>query len=176
MAKYPDPIDIHVGARVSARRTLLGMSQTKLAEMINLSFQQVQKYEMGTNRIGSSRLYQLSKVLDVPISYFFDDLPTEISGKRGLAKNTSFEGDPLAKPETRKLVRAYYRIPNPHLRNEVRKTGAITRRAKLTLTTRASNCLSIGFGPVIWASIRGPAFPLRLFRLSLFCSPPICVI
>ena len=99
------------------------MNQTKLGNALNLSFQQVQKYENGTNRIGSSRLYQLSKVLDVPISYFFDDLPAEISGKRapGLAKSTGFEGDPLAKLETLQLVRAYYRIPNPHLRNRVRK-------------------------------------------------------
>ena len=65
----------------------------------------------------------MSKVLDVPISYFFDDMPAEISGKRapGLAKGTGFEGDPLAKLETHQLVRAYYRIPNPHLRNVVRK-------------------------------------------------------
>ena len=123
MARMPNPIDIHVGARVRARRKQFGMSQTKLGEALNLSFQQVRKYEIGTNRIGSSRLYQMSKVLDVPISYFFDELPAEISGKRapGLAKGTGFEGDPLAKLETLQLVRAYYRIPDPHLRNQVRK-------------------------------------------------------
>ncbi len=123
MAKYPDPIDIHVGARVRARRNQFGMSQKKLGEALNLTFQHVQKCEKGTNRIGASRLYQLSKVLDVPISYFFDDMPAEISGKRapGFAKGTAFEGDPLAKLETLRLVRAYYRIPNPHLRNQVRK-------------------------------------------------------
>ncbi len=123
MAKMPNPIDIHVGMRVRARRKQLGMSQTKLGDAINLTFQQVQKYERGTNRIGSSRLYQLSKVLDVPISYFFDDMPAEISGKRApcLAKNTGFEGDPLAKLETRRLGRAYYRIADPNLRNQVRK-------------------------------------------------------
>ncbi len=99
------------------------MSQTKLGEALNISFQQVQNYEKGTNRIGSSRLYQLSKVLDVPISYFFDDLPAEISGNRvpGLAKRAGFEGDPLIQQETHELVGAYYRIPNPHLRNQVRK-------------------------------------------------------
>ena len=123
MAKHPNPIDIHVGARVRARRKQFGMSQSKLGEALNLTFQQVQKYEKGTNRIGSSRLYQLSKVLDVPISYFFDDMPAEISEKRatGLAEGTGFEGDPLAQQETRQLVRAYYRIPNPHLRNQVRR-------------------------------------------------------
>ncbi len=123
MAIHPNPIDIHVGMRVRARRKLLGMSQTKLGKAISLTFQQVQKYERGTNRIGSSRLYQLSKVLDVPISYFFDDMPAEISGKRapGLAKGTAFEGDPLAKLETHEFVRAYYRIAQPKLRNRVFK-------------------------------------------------------
>ena len=123
MALHPNPIDIHVGPRVRARRKQFGMSQTKLGEALNLSFQQVRKYEIGTNRIGSSRLYQMSKVLDVPISYFFDELPAEISGKRapGLAKGTGFEGDPLAKFETHDLVRAYYRIAEPNLRNRVFK-------------------------------------------------------
>ena len=88
-----------------------------------MRFQQVHNIEQGTNRIGSGRLYQLSQVLDVPISYFFDDMPVDISGKRapGLAKGAGFEGDPLAQQETRQLVRAYYRIPNPHLRIQVRK-------------------------------------------------------
>ena len=123
MAKHPNPIDIHVGARVRARRKLSGMSQSKLGEAISLTFQQVQKYEKGTNRISSSRLYRMSEVLDVSISYFFDDMPAEISGKRapGLAKGAGSESDPLAKLETHQLVRAYYRIPNPHLRNRVRK-------------------------------------------------------
>ncbi len=70
----PNPIDIHVGSRVKLRRTLLGMSQEKLGEAIGLTFQQVQKYERGANRIGASRLFELSKVLDVPVSFFFDDM------------------------------------------------------------------------------------------------------
>src|SRR6202012_596679 len=73
----PNPIDAHVGARVRLRRTLLGMSQEKLGEAIGLTFQQVQKYERGANRIGASRLYDLSRVLDVPVSFFFDDLNPE---------------------------------------------------------------------------------------------------
>ena len=101
MALHPNPIDIHVGKRVRLRRTLLGMSQEKLGKAINLTFQQVQKYERGTNRIGSSRLYQLSQVLDIPVSYFFDDLPIEITARKspGLAdvKVASFQGDPLVK-------------------------------------------------------------------------------
>src|SRR5882762_8525140 len=70
----PNPTDVHVGSRVRLRRTLLGMSQEKLGEAIGLTFQQVQKYERGANRVGASRLYDLSRVLDVPVSFFFDDI------------------------------------------------------------------------------------------------------
>src|ERR1700731_4074916 len=70
----PNPIDVHVGTRVRLRRTLLGMSQEKLGDALGLTFQQVQKYERGANRIGASRLYDLSRVLDVPVSFFFDDI------------------------------------------------------------------------------------------------------
>ena len=72
----PNPIDIHVGTRVRLRRTLLGMSQEKLGDALGLTFQQVQKYERGANRIGASRLYDLSRVLDVPVSFFFDGTPS----------------------------------------------------------------------------------------------------
>ena len=75
----PRPVDAHVGARVRLRRTMLGMSQEKLAQALGLTFQQVQKYERGTNRVGSSRLYELSKILDVPIQFFFDEMPAEIA-------------------------------------------------------------------------------------------------
>ena len=70
----PNPVDVHVGGRVRLRRTLLGLSQEKLGEAIGLTFQQVQKYERGANRIGASRLWDLSRVLDVPVSYFFDEM------------------------------------------------------------------------------------------------------
>ena len=123
MALHPNPVDIHVGKRVRLRRTLLGMSQEKLGKAINVTFQQVQKYERGTNRIGSSRLYQLSQVLDIPVSYFFDDLPIEITARKspGLTdvKVASFEGDPLVKRETLELVRAYYRITDPSVRKRI---------------------------------------------------------
>lgn len=79
--KKPHPVDVHVGTRVRLRRTLAGMSQDKLGNALGLTFQQVQKYERGANRIGSSRLYQLSQILDVPVSFFFDDMPAEITGK-----------------------------------------------------------------------------------------------
>src|ERR1700751_1295865 len=75
----PNPIDVHVGSRVRLRRTLLGMSQEKLGEAIGLTFQQVQKSERGPNRVGPSRLYDLSRVLDVPVSFFFDDISTEVA-------------------------------------------------------------------------------------------------
>src|SRR3982074_632911 len=69
----PNPVDVHVGSRVRLRRTLLGMSQEKLGEAIGLTFQQVQKYERGAHRTGASRLHELSRVLDVPVGFFFDD-------------------------------------------------------------------------------------------------------
>ncbi len=88
VAKHgPHPIDVHVGGRVRLRRTLLGMSQTDLGKAFDLTFQQVQKYESGKNRIAASRLYHLSHILDVPLSYFFDDMPSlkeaDASGLRG---------------------------------------------------------------------------------------------
>ena len=125
MANEPNPIDIHVGKHVRARRTLMGLSQSKLGNAINTTFQQVQKYERGMNRISSSRLYQIAEVLDVPIPYFFDDLPVDISGRRtpGLSDvaPAPFEGDPMANQEMLKLVRAYYRIQNPLLRQRLRE-------------------------------------------------------
>ena len=77
LRKKPDPVDVHVGARLRMRRVFLGMSQEKLADHLGLTFQQIQKYEKGANRIGASRLYAISRVLDTPVQYFFDDLPAE---------------------------------------------------------------------------------------------------
>src|SRR5271165_4852701 len=79
----PSPIDIHVGSRIRLRRTLLGMSQERLGEALGLTFQQVQKYERGVNRVGASRLFDLSRVLDVPISFFFDDMPDALANTYG---------------------------------------------------------------------------------------------
>ena len=75
----PNPVDVHVGARLRVRRTLSGVSQTTLGDAIGITFQQMQKYENGTNRISASRLFDLSRVLDVPIQYFFDDMPTAVA-------------------------------------------------------------------------------------------------
>lgn len=107
------------------RRTLLGLSQEKLADAIGLTFQQVQKYERGANRIGASRLYELSRVLDVPVSFFFDDMAGDVAAGRAGHGGVSglpqapFEADALAKRETLELVRAYYRITDPHVRKKV---------------------------------------------------------
>ena len=119
----PSPVDVHVGSRVRLRRTLLGMSQEKLGNAIGLTFQQVQKYERGANRIGASRLFDLSHVLDVPVSFFFEDMPAP-GGERAPAPAAAGapEGndpDPMAKRETLELVRAYYRIPDAQLRRRL---------------------------------------------------------
>lgn len=123
----PNPVDVHVGARVRERRTLLGLSQEKLGEALGLTFQQVQKYERGTNRISASRLYDLCHVLDTDMNYFFEDLPDEITreapGRAGglpeEARGTAGKDDPLNKRETLELVRAYYRIHDPELRRRL---------------------------------------------------------
>src|SRR5690242_21777101 len=106
----PNPIDVHVGSRVRLRRNMLGLSQEKLGEAIGLTFQQVQKYERGANRIGASRLHDLSRVLDVPVSFFFDDMdpvraPAIPSGFAEPAAE-AFDSDPLHRRETVELVRS----------------------------------------------------------------------
>jgi len=124
------PVDMHVGSRMRQRRSLLGMSQTKLGTAVGLTFQQIQKYERGSNRIGSSRLYEFSKVLDVPVSYFFDEMPSNVlsgrpvsgRGHKGFGEaGTPFEQDkdPLIKRETLELVRAYYKIREGRVRKRI---------------------------------------------------------
>ena len=127
----PSPIDTHVGARIRLRRTLLGMSQERLGESLGLTFQQVQKYERGVNRVGASRLFDLSRVLDVPISFFFDDMPESLAGIHGTGHATRAAGgfadrqdtfgvdETLNRRETLELVRAYYRIIDPAVRKRV---------------------------------------------------------
>jgi transcriptional regulator with XRE-family HTH domain len=125
----PSPIDVHVGSRIRLRRTLLGMSQERLGEALGLTFQQVQKYERGVNRVGASRLFDLSRVLDVPISFFFDDMPDALAASHGGQVSKRFSGfaeaqegfadDTLNRRETLELVRAYYRITDPAVRKRV---------------------------------------------------------
>ncbi len=127
VAKHgPHPVDVHVGGRVRLRRTFLGMSQTDLGNALGLTFQQIQKYERGANRISASRLYQLSHVLDVPLSYFFDDMPpleeADVSGLCGGVEEPSAP-DLMSKRETLELVRAYYCIRDPKVRNALRRAA-----------------------------------------------------
>jgi transcriptional regulator with XRE-family HTH domain len=143
MTVSPNPIDVHVGKRLRLRRTLLGMSQERLGEQLGLTFQQVQKYERGVNRIGSSRLFELGQILDVPVSFFFDDMPrtetdashaavglgpagaTRAAAGLGLAEEgATFEHDlddglSLDRRETLELIRAYYRIADPAVRKRL---------------------------------------------------------
>jgi transcriptional regulator with XRE-family HTH domain len=125
----PNPIDVHVGSRIRLRRTLLGMSQERLGDALGLTFQQVQKYERGVNRVGASRLYDLSRVLDVPISFFYDDMPENVGdrGPSGTSRRPAgfgdmqdqFGDDTMNRRETLELVRAYYRITDPGVRKRV---------------------------------------------------------
>jgi transcriptional regulator with XRE-family HTH domain len=128
----PSPIDVYVGSRIRLRRTRVGASLEALGDALGLTYQQVQKYERGANRVGASRLFDISRVLDVPISFFFDDMPegmdaTPVSGPRGRMYGVAEAQEPfsnggddnLTKRETLNLVRAYYRIVDPAVRKRM---------------------------------------------------------
>ena len=124
----PHPVDEHAGERLWQRRKLLGLTQSDLGDALGLTFQQVQKYERGANRIGAGRLCDLARVLDVSIDYFFEDMPTAVAAispatkRRGKAKNlTGYEPDLMVKRETLELVRAYYEIEDANVRQRVRE-------------------------------------------------------
>ena len=138
MSDGPDPVDIHVGKRLKLRRTLVGMSQDRLGELLGITFQQIQKYERGTNRVGSSRLFAIGRILDVPVAWFFEGFelegpePAAPAPGPGLAEDRAgfvFEAPPppeaTAAPsgespvdsrETLELVRAFNRIHDPQIR------------------------------------------------------------
>lgn len=136
----PDPIDIHVGKRIKLRRTLLHISQEQLAGDIGVTFQQVQKYESGHNRVSASRLFDISRVLNCPIAYFFEDIGPETTGDRTTPAARSGEvadeetglspdADPMQRTETLELVRAYWRLHNADLRRNVLELlGNISKR------------------------------------------------
>ncbi|RBM06332.1 XRE family transcriptional regulator [Novacetimonas cocois] len=148
LSSSPSPVDVYVGSRIRLRRTLLGMSQERLGTALGLTFQQVQKYERGANRVGASRLYDLARVLDVPIAFFFDGMPQDNAPQSDVPPGTamtsfaesreSFGGVPIAsqpegtedrfasnelallsRRETIDLVRSYYRISDPAVRRRV---------------------------------------------------------
>ncbi len=133
----PNPVDMHVGGRIRLRRTLMGMSQEQLGGVLGLTFQQIQKYERGANRVGASRLFDLSRVLDVPISFFYDDMSEPLESLHGIHQTigttsdlpetqdvlgldgNNGQRDLLNRRETLELVRAFYRINEPSVRKRV---------------------------------------------------------
>lgn len=123
----PNPVDVYVGSRLRLRRTSLGLSQEALGEALGLTFQQIQKYERGTNRIGASRLYDLARALEVDIEYFYEAMPPEVEAasprhmamaERGIEPPVQ-RLDPMSKRETLDLVRTYYKIDDPSVRRRV---------------------------------------------------------
>lgn len=121
-------IDMHVGKRIRLRRTLLGMSQEQLGTELNITFQQVQKYERGANRVSASRLWDIGQILDAPINYFFDDMSevTMRNSPRRVSRGSEDQEivddqtkDPMARRETLELVRTYYSIKKPLVRKRV---------------------------------------------------------
>ena len=119
--KIPNPIDTHVGSRVRMRRLILGMSQEKLGDAIGLTFQQVQKYEKGTNRMGSSRLVQIANVLKVPVTFFFEGTPGQ-SKLDGKAPSPAYVSNFLATSDGLALTKAFMRIKDAKLRHSIVKT------------------------------------------------------
>lgn len=134
--RTPDPIDVHVGARLRLRRNMIGMSQDQLGKASDLTFQQIQKYERGANRMGASRLFQMARIVGVPVSYFFEGMSPELSfavnGGLSDSSQAPLEGVSsdqaqqieeeeriMRRRETMSLIRAYYRIADPKQRRKV---------------------------------------------------------
>jgi transcriptional regulator with XRE-family HTH domain len=111
----PDPVDVHVGGRIRTRRLMIGMNQETLARALGLTFQQVQKYEGGANRVSASRLSQIAEILGVPISHFFNDI--EADGASPTAEDREAR-ERMQRPETIELVRAYYAIADQRMRQQ----------------------------------------------------------
>lgn len=122
--KEPNPIDVHVGSRVRLRRLLVGMSQEKLGEQLGLTFQQVQKYEKGTNRIGASRLYEVSRILNVPVQYFYEEMADNDAIPEGDMAFAEGEGAPfvmdfVSSAEGLQLNRSFSEIRDPAVRRSI---------------------------------------------------------
>lgn len=127
----PNPVDVHVGARIRLRRNILNLTQQHLADLLGLTFQQVQKYEKGLNRVGASRLWDISRVLEVSMDFFFEDMDKGVAVQSPRMLNSTskasflaerrknFVDDPMSKKETLELVRAYYKIPNRKVAKEL---------------------------------------------------------
>jgi transcriptional regulator with XRE-family HTH domain len=123
LKKIPNPVDRHVGSRVRMRRMLIGMSQERLGEALGLTFQQVQKYEKGANRIGASRLQEIARILNVEIDYFFQGAPStgDLAPSTGLSESPSptYMADLLTTSEGVQLMKAFVQIADPKLRRRV---------------------------------------------------------
>lgn len=120
--KKPNPIDVHVGGRIRMRRNMLGMSQEKLGESLGITFQQVQKYEKGTNRVGASRLQDIASILNTPVSFFFEDAPNKESSANPVRAEegpNAFALEFCTSAEGLMLNRAFVKIQNPKLRRRV---------------------------------------------------------
>ena len=120
-SKIPNPVDKHVGSRIRMRRIMLGMSQEKLGEALGLTFQQIQKYEKGTNRVGASRLSQIADILQVPVSFLFEGAAVAAGQAEGFseARSTGYISDFLATSEGLALTRAFTRIADAKLRRSI---------------------------------------------------------
>lgn len=118
--KKPNPIDVYVGGRIRLRRNMLGMSQEKLGDNLGITFQQIQKYEKGTNRVGASRLQAISSILEAPVAYFFEGAPGG-SPAEGFAEEnqTDYVVDFLSSSEGLQLNRAFARITDPKVRRKI---------------------------------------------------------
>jgi transcriptional regulator with XRE-family HTH domain len=125
--KQPNPIDVHVGSRLKLRRTMMGMTQEKLGDALGVTFQQVQKYEKGANRIGASRLQEIAKILDVPVSFFFEDAKQAIETPAAMGRMeygfaeeiTAFDVPRGASSEAHALAKAFTRIADARIRRRV---------------------------------------------------------
>lgn len=119
--KRPNPIDVHVGSRIRLRRNMIGMSQEKLGELLGITFQQIQKYEKGSNRVGASRLQAISSILSVPVAFFFEDAPGQQPSAAGFGEETSanYVVDFLNSAEGLQLSRAFVRIGDPKVRRRI---------------------------------------------------------
>ena len=115
----PHPVDIYVGQRLRLRRSMLGMSQEQLGGAIGITFQQIQKYERGINRMGSSRLYDFASILSVPIAYFFDGFNAATKGGMAEAAAPAFEAEMMTSKDTMAVVRSFNEIKNPKVRRQV---------------------------------------------------------
>jgi len=120
--KAPNPIDVHVGSRLRIRRMLIGMSQEKLGESLDVTFQQIQKYEKGSNRVSASRLFDISRILDVPVQFFFDDIKDGNATKKsgGKEQSDAFQMiDFLSSSDGAQLIRTFSGIEDAEVRRNI---------------------------------------------------------